>query len=667
MSFKNIKLLIMIISTLIFITSCTEDNSSSTEPNPPEPVAWESFINQNNFLSFAYDSENKILWAGTTNGLLKLDISNTENIKLIKSYSTTNGMLSNEVYSIMLNKNDNNLWIGTHEGISILDYNTNSFTSIVNQDRLYSNYINIIVRDTVENKIYVGTDDGINIFDIDTEEWSVKRFGTGFPENNINDIFTKYPNGVWFGTNGGAFFNEYETDEWFSFTENDELIDNEVSAFSYDRFNNYLYIGTKGGISIMTPSNFEFVLELNMTNGLSSNNINDINLFENQSFPPIFLYATNNGFNSYTSSFQNYFEEDGLTDNLIKDIIVLDEENGDIRSCITLTSYGLSKLDINISTQEITTSKKYFFGPYNYADKIINMTKEVEDLTNPDASPYNILFFTSAKGLFSFDPIYAYWNYYYSENEIPDEIKSIFTDNDNNIWVGTNRGVYKYNLHEFTLFDDENSGLPGNIVYSIFKDVSNNIWFGTNKGLAKFSESNNSWEVYDDENSGIPYKKTYAMTYDETNNYYWIGTKKGLAKFDGNEEWFVYDEENGLTNEHILELHFDNDNNLWILHEADDDGYSITKFDLATETFEIITATENGLINDIVYSIYRNNEKIYFGTYTGVCSYNTETEEWKTYENSLDFKVYDMSLINSNDEKEMWLTTDKGVSVMREF
>ncbi len=75
-------------------------------------------------------------------------------------------------------------------------------------------------------------------------------------------------------------------------------------------------------------------------------------------------------------------------------------------------------------------------------------------------------------------------------------------------------------------------------------------------------EEFNEWTTFDDENSGIPYNKTYAITYDERNNRYWIGTRRGLAVFDGNEEWFVYDENNGLTNDHIIELQFDNDNNL---------------------------------------------------------------------------------------------------------
>jgi len=81
--YKKIKIFMIVLVSLFIITSCSDDNSSSTEPpDPPEPVAWENFINQNNILSSEYDKTNKVIWIGTENGLLKYDVTDFEPSKV---------------------------------------------------------------------------------------------------------------------------------------------------------------------------------------------------------------------------------------------------------------------------------------------------------------------------------------------------------------------------------------------------------------------------------------------------------------------------------------------------------------------------------------------------------------------------------------------------------
>ena len=670
---RNIYPVIMLFFLSIFLISCSSDDSSS-EPNIQEVVVWENFINQNNILSSVYDKDNNSIWIGTDNGLLKLDATDIENLTIDESFLVEDGLLSNEIYSIMLNESKNEIWLGTHYGISVYDLSDKTFSSIIMEERLYSNHINIMQKDISTNQIYVGTDDGINIYDGNNDIWSVFRFETGFSENVINDICLEVNesgiNDIWFATNGGAFKKDNNLDEWVSFTENDGLIDNEVLSIGYDDLSLNVYLGTKSGVSVLDTddNSYTFGNEITMENGLSNNTINDILVFEihlddnNSSRGSYIYFATDNGLNLFSSNnITSYYEEEDFSSTMIKNILLLDLNVYD-NTILCGTNYGLSSLKVDLINKDILLSYKYFYGPYIYTNDVMHMPLI--------GSEGNILFFTSSKGLISYDTAINKWEYYYNENEIPDDIESIYIDNSNNIWVGTNNGVYKYDLTNFTLYNEDNSELPGDRVYSIFRDRDNFLWFGTNKGLAKFNELSNEWIIYDEENSGLPYKKVYDITYDSADNNFWFGTKRGLAKFDGFEEWIVYDEENGLTNEDIEKLQFDNNGNLWIIHDADDEDIKLTKFNQETDIFETISASSTSLINDNVYSIYfdSSNNELYFGTDAGVCSYNINSEIWKQYENSFETKIYGMQLVeNNNEEKEMWLSTDNGVSVMRDF
>ncbi|MFT4710455.1 MAG: signal transduction histidine kinase/CheY-like chemotaxis protein [Planctomycetota bacterium] len=72
--------------------------------------------------------------------------------------------------------------------------------------------------------------------------------------------------------------------------------------------------------------------------------------------------------------------------------------------------------------------------------------------------------------------------------EIDAPIYSIFEDSRGWLWLGTERGIFRWNgsqLRHFTVMD----GLPGNEVNrdAVFEDDLGRVWFGTDGGLARFS------------------------------------------------------------------------------------------------------------------------------------------------------------------------------------
>ena len=73
-------------------------------------------------------------------------------------------------------------------------------------------------------------------------------------------------------------------------------------------------------------------------------------------------------------------------------------------------------------------------------------------------------------------------------------ILSLYADKQQDLWVGTYKGVYIYDaIHErFSLFNK----LPQAEVRSIYGDKANNIWFVIGFNLYKFNTSKNTINTY---------------------------------------------------------------------------------------------------------------------------------------------------------------------------
>jgi ligand-binding sensor domain-containing protein len=112
----------------------------------------------------------------------------------------------------------------------------------------------------------------------------------------------------------------------------------------------------------------------------------------------------------------------------------------------------------------------------------------------------------------------------------------------------------------WTVYNENNSGLPGNCISSVAIDSQGYKWLGTNGAVAKYDGSN--WTVYNSDNSGLPSNRAYSIAIDNQDNK-WFGTWSGVAKFDG-ANWTIYDTDNsGLPNNMLRSIAIDSQQNKW--------------------------------------------------------------------------------------------------------
>ena len=66
------------------------------------------------------------------------------------------------------------------------------------------------------------------------------------------------------------------------------------------------------------------------------------------------------------------------------------------------------------------------------------------------------------------------------------KIQCFFEDSEKNMWVGTEKGLYKLNAENGTVISiyQKKDGLVNDCIYSIVNDNNGNVWCGTNKGIS---------------------------------------------------------------------------------------------------------------------------------------------------------------------------------------
>ncbi|MGK7394940.1 MAG: two-component regulator propeller domain-containing protein [Candidatus Cyclobacteriaceae bacterium M3_2C_046] len=133
----------------------------------------------------------------------------------------------------------------------------------------------------------------------------------------------------------------------------------------------------------------------------------------------------------------------------------------------------------------------------------------------------------------------------------------IFIDENNDVWLGTSKGLYIYHengfLEKFNLLEDK-------FVTDIIKDSQGKMWFSTSKGaFSYFNEQIFSFYV----ENGLPADNIEDMLLDSKGNIWFATDGKGISKFNGL-DFQHYNQQNGLFNTSVFVLYEDMESNIWI-------------------------------------------------------------------------------------------------------
>lgn len=384
----------------------------------------ENGIASNDVQSVLVDKERNLWIASFGKGISKVifkDNSKTE--YEVKNYNTSNG-LKNDFIRDIIQDHERNIWAATY-GSGIVMLNEDISTRFFSNINLRSANIQTLIKDK-KGYFWLGTDKGVSRISSNGVEHSVVNYtaAQGFPGDLVNALYEDIEGNIWIGTsNSGLFQYTPSTNSVRKIQLNDDPLFRYVNSISGDKLG-FVWVSTKGGAYRFGTNGFRLDYFTTLQ-GLLHNNVNKIFA---DSKNRIWMAAQNNRISYYKDSKFHYLEDGSAT--------------------------------------EITT---------------VNCITEDDDK--------NVWFGTDGKGIFMYDGKNA--EQFTSANGLySDFCYDIISDNYGNVWIGHRGGISIFSKKTKTFKHLVEAGLNDNInTNAVYKDKEGILWFGTTNGAVKYDPS----------------------------------------------------------------------------------------------------------------------------------------------------------------------------------
>ncbi|MDR3059471.1 MAG: response regulator [Prevotella sp.] len=574
-----------------------------------------------------------IIWIATQREGLNMFDCHTETFTHYKyTPDREAGIVTNDITDIT-NSADGNLWLSTyHRGVDYFDKKNGTFTHY-NRTTIPNMVSNSVWSVMEDNKgfLYIGhVSSGLSILSLKDKRIKNFRHESGnkesLPGDEVRTIYVDRNDNVWIGTNNGlALFNS-DKESFTTFSHDPQNKQSLISNYVYtinQVDDGKLWRGTeKGGISILdlkqnmflTPQNisFENITYNDGNRGLSNPTIRSV---YQDSFNNLWIGTYGGGINfiSHHPPFFNtwiYSPIPGLNNTLNNPIAwgtCADKYDqiwvGTDGGGINLFANGKRVQIFDKKTNKITD------------DAILAAIKDSEN---------NLWFGTFNGGV----NIYDHKKDILKRLPIDDKSKDIrcfFEDNEKNMWIGCNNGLYQYNITtgQGKLYSTDNSELPDNLVRAISRDNKGLIWIGFfGEGLAILDKDLKIVKTFKTD-KGFP-SNTVDNIYKDTKGQMWIATGEGLVCFSSPEkidEYTVFNEQNGILNSHIRAITEDKQGNIWISTNG-----GINRFMPSQNKFYNYNHYSGIPSGDFMSGSVTKDSKgtIFFGSQNGLCYFNPE-------------------------------------------
>lgn len=529
----------------------------------------------------------------------------------LQQLSIEQGLANTYITYVYKDKKDI-IWFSTHDGA--VKYDGKNLTTFTTKEGLCHNLILCIYEDTQGN--YWFTSEG-GVSKYDGKRFTNFTTDEGLSHNLIYWIMEDQNKNIWFTGEGGVF--KYNGTTLTNFTTNDGLVNN-MAFFILEDHQGLFWIGTRNGLSRYDGKSFT---NFTTKDGLINNAIWSIVEDSQQN---IWL-VTEGGLSRYDGkSFKNYTMEEGLTVNHLVSMI----EDQDQNFWIGTRGGGLIFFD--------GTSFTYITPKEGLSHHTIWYLAE--------GSQKNIWLGTGGRGVNRLR--------INSFNHLLDDLQivSLMEDNKGILWLGTNRGLAKYDGINLTQFTRE-EGLISDTIQGIFQDHQGNIWLGTEHyGVSRF-DGHHFTNFTTKE--GLGENSVGVILEDQKQNIWFGGTLGILTRYDG--EYFThFTVEDGLTNHPIMSIKEDPKGNIWFGTL----GGGLTRYD--GKSFTRFT-TKEGLSENEVQCVFSDSlGNIWAGTnWAGLNYYDGKKINHFTTADGLPHN--NIKSIIEDKNRNIWVSTESGLGV----
>lgn len=451
----------------------------------------------------------------------------------LKQLTVEDGLSSNYVWDFYFSK-DGPVWVGTHNGISILHIDEKNEGSLI---------------DTVTDTAKIG---GHAVYDIlkdsDGALWFATNHGVTVRTNKESKIISEINNtplgytysivedkegNIWFGTAEKGIYRQFDDNKFYHITEKNGLSSNYIFTLYKDR-NSNIWVGT---------------------------NEDGVNLYKGDAFVTIPAPANRRNWSvlslSGTTTGELWVGTDGH--GLWK--MPVNRHNVQARQA------GLEGREVWVIEKRKNGNLLLLMGDNHILEydgvSFENFNKKIGLIP----APFTVdLFVDSQKRIWigTDEGLYLVKNgaitKFTTKEGLADNLIWEITEHHGQIWIATDKGLSIFDNGTFKNLTTAD-GLVDNLVSTVIKGRQNKMWIGTAAGISLLRRNPQSRSVTVqniDANDGLPLTDIQLLQIDK-NGLLWQGTNGGLQVFNTNLAqdnrplkvgWFPLDNSNGLEFAH---------------------------------------------------------------------------------------------------------------------
>ncbi len=443
----------------------------------------------------------------------------------------------------------------------------------------------------------------------------------GLSHNTVYSITQDYRGFVWIGTREGLnVFDSYQVESYYESDTITSLPSDEIRALlAHEK---KVYIGTNKGLSVYDIEYDRFFPVY----------------FEGEPLPAV-----------------SYFFQDsegavffGTTRGLFR--LAGDEEVQQIGKDWSISSICEYKQDVlviaGLMQLLIINSQGDAIRSYPYKDiQCVGNTKSFNRVYCVYKQSEEFLWLGTDNGLVKFDVVkgqfYSIGIKAINESIEARVIRTINEDEHGKLWLGTEQGLFIYNLQDESIqhytqdLGGHTAALSDKSVYSIYHDSEGIMWLGTYFGGINYAKPKDRsfYKLLPGNTGNALSGKAVSQIIQTGDGNIWIGTEDGgISIFDKKSGSYGYLNVNTPTPDRL------NSNNIHALHQ-DHQGYvwigtflgGLHRYDPGTgqmANYKRIPGDSLSLQNNYVYSIYSDrNDQLWIGTQGGLHLYDYEKDE----------------------------------------
>jgi signal transduction histidine kinase/ligand-binding sensor domain-containing protein/DNA-binding response OmpR family regulator len=565
------------------------------------------------------------IWIGTQDGLNRYD---SKGFKVYRPIKNVKNSLQSYYIRSLFTDHKGQLWVGGNKGISVYNYDTDSFTNYPLPRSIGEWYISSITQDK-EHRIWATSIAG-DVFMLSPKEenFTTVKFNASSHEIKKIAYIGLWQQQIILGTDVGLFKLKPNTHQ---------LIKIDLGAkkpYINDVYTDgtKMWVATEGdGLIHYNAENKKATSLLHSTaaNSIADNNIRCVGK-DTQGNIWAGTFRGLSIFNPNTKSFTNYYHQISqpytISQNSVR-CFFRDKQNG-----IWLGTYygGLNyyhKNDIKFNLLRQNSSKP------SLNDEVIGVIKQDQK--------GNFWIGTNDKGL-------NYWNksantisYFTNSENNPNSlssnnIKAIDFDDNGNVLIGTHNGGLNLlnpgsgSVQRFRHDENNPNTIASDLVYSILKDSKGRIWIGTRSGLDQFHPQTKSFtHIHLDKAGKRPTSDDITFLFEDSKNRIWIGTTNGVTLFYPDNLLFGNIGHGKLSEDIVNCITEDKKHRIWI---GTREGLKL--YDENQESFSGFKASKD-FVKGTIYGIVPDDEaNLWISTNSGLIKFNPDRSSVQTFDES---------------------------------